>query len=148
MSRGQRIGLIALAVAVAAVAFVLARPDDEEEPQQRPAAESTPRGRADGPTATIEPRPEQRIELKGHEAVGGARRIVVKKGDFVRLVVESDAPDRIHLHGYDMTRPARPAEPARFALRVEIEGIFEVESHEAEDQGHNPVIARLVVQPS
>lgn len=148
MSRGQRVGLIALAVAAAAVAFVVARPDDDDDRAGTPAADRTTTERpstVDAPTATSEARPERRIRLRDHRpAGGGTRRIEVSKGDFVRLAVESDAPDEIHLHGYDITREARPGEPARFSFRAEIEGIFELESHEAGER----VIARLVVEPA
>ncbi len=150
MSRGQRLGLIALALAVAAGAFVVARPDDEDE-GQTPAADTAarePSGTAQEPTATTDPRPEQRIELRAHEPSGGVRRIEAQKGDFVRLVVESDTADEIHLHGYDITKEVRPGEAARFSFRADVEGIFEVESHEAEHEGADPVIARLVVEPS
>lgn len=148
MSRGQRAGLIALAVAVAAVAFVVARPDDDDDGAGTPAADTTrtqPPSTVEAPTATTEARPEQRIELRDHRpAGGGIRWIEVSKGDFVRLAVESDAPDEIHLHGYDITREARPGEPARFSFRADIEGIFEIESHE----GGERIIARLVVEPA
>ena len=150
MSRGQRLGLIALAVAVAAAAFVVARPDDEDD-NRTPAVDTTgrePSGTAQEPTATTEPRPETRIELRAHEPSGGVRRIDAKKGDFVRLLVESDTADEIHLHGYDITREVRAGEPARFSFRADVEGIFEVESHEAEHAGGDPVIARVVVEPS
>ena len=151
MSTGQRLSLIALAVAVAAVAFVVARPDGEDDKPKAPAAETTPRepsGTAGEPTATTDSRPEHRIELRGHRPAGGVRRIAVKKGQFVRLVVESDARDEIHLHGYDLTRELGPSEPARFSFRADIEGIFELESHEAEQHGGDPLVARLVVEPS
>ena len=150
MSRGQRLGLIALAVAVAALAFVIARPDDEDE-KRSPAAGTTERAPSrtpQEPTATTDPRPEERIVLRAHGPTGGVRRVEAKKGDFVRLVVESDAADEIHLHGYDVTRKVGPAEPARFSFRADVEGIFELESHEAEHEGGDPLIARLVVEPS
>lgn len=150
MSRGQRLGLIAGAVAVAALAFVVARPDDEEDRGAAPAAETTagrPSTGADEPTATTDARPEERIRLRGHRPSGGVRRIEARKGELVRLTVESDAADEIHLHGYDLTREARPGEPARFSFRADAEGIFEIESHEAEHAGE-PLIARLVVEPS
>ena len=147
MSRAQRAALLALAVAVTAVAFVVARPDDEKEEAGTPAADTTtgkPGATADGPTATTDARPEVRIRLRDHEpSGGGVRRVEAKRGDFVRLVVESDAPDEIHLHGYDLTKEAAPGQPARFSFRADIEGIFEVESHERGET----VIARVVVQP-
>ena len=148
MSRGQRLGLIALAVAVAAVAFVVARPADEDEGTSTPAADREPSGTAEEPTATTDARPETRVRLRAHKPLGGVQRIEAKKGELVRIAVESDAADEIHLHGYDITREAGPAQPARFSFRADVEGIFELESHEAEHGGGEPLIARLVVEPS
>jgi FtsP/CotA-like multicopper oxidase with cupredoxin domain len=135
-------------VAVAAVAFLLARPSDDDgddrEPAETPAAEtSTERT----PTATTEappppPAPE-RVTIRGGEVVGGARKITVEKGATVRIVVTSAAPDEIHLHGYDITRNVAPGKPARFRLKADAEGEFELEAH---DLGHKKV-ASLVVEP-
>ncbi len=151
MSRGQRLGLIALVIAVAAAAFVVARPDEEDDKRATPAADTTgqePSGTAEGPTATTDARPETRIRLRAHKPVGGVRRIEATKGELVRILVESDAPDQIHLHGYDIETDVRPAEPGRFSFRADVEGIFELESHEAEQHGGDPLVARLVVEPS
>ncbi len=41
-----------------------------------------------------------------------------------------------------------PGQPGRFKFKANIEGIFEIESHVAEDAGKDPLVARLVVQPS
>lgn len=146
MSRGQRAGLIALAVVVVAVGFVVAQPDDTDEKADMPSTESTVTDAAppaEAPTATTETRPEQRVRLRGGRPSGGVRRIEVTKGEFVRITVESDGPDEIHLHGYDITREAAPGQPARFSFRAEIEGVFEVESHEAGE-----AVARVVVTPA
>jgi FtsP/CotA-like multicopper oxidase with cupredoxin domain len=80
--------------------------------------------------------------------VGGAQDIEVESGDTVQIVVTSDAPDEIHLHGYDITRNPAPGQPARFRFKADAEGSFEIESHVAEDAGKDPLVARLVVQPS
>jgi FtsP/CotA-like multicopper oxidase with cupredoxin domain len=143
MSRNQRMGLVALAVLVAVAAFLIARPeDDQTEPARRATTqESAP-----------EPAPERprvaRIAIRGGVPQGGVRSIRVKTGEAVRIVVTSDAPDEIHLHGYDITRNAGPGKPARFAFNAKLEGVFEIESHEAEHAGREPRIARLVVEPS
>jgi len=63
-------------------------------------------------------------------------------------VVISDAPDDIHLHGYDIEKETAPGKPARFRIEADLEGVFEIESHVAEDAGREPLIARLVVEPS
>ena len=65
-----------------------------------------------------------------------------------RSSIARDAPDELHLHGYDITREAAPGQPARFQFKAEPEGVFEIESHTAEDAGKDPLVARLVVEPS
>ena len=89
-----------------------------------------------------------RIRIKGGQVVGGAKRIEASTGDTVRIVVASDAPDELHLHGYDITVNSAPGQPARFQFKANLEGVFELESHVAEDAGRNPLVAQLVVQPS
>jgi FtsP/CotA-like multicopper oxidase with cupredoxin domain len=139
MSRNQRMGLVALAVLVAVAAFLIARPDDDEtEPARRATTQES-----------VPERPRvARIKLRGGVPRGGVRSIRVKTGEAVRIVVTSDASDEVHLHGYDITRNAGPGKPARFALEAKLEGVFEIESHEAEHAGREPLIARLVVEPS
>jgi len=66
----------------------------------------------------------------------------------VRIVIAADAADELHLHGYDITREAMPGRPARFRFKANLEGVFEIESHIAEDAGKDPLVVRLVVEPS
>jgi hypothetical protein len=155
MSNRGRAGLIVLAVAVVAVAFIVLRPSDSSDKADDTAAQTTvtaPQDDAAGqPTATAEsaPPPPQEITLRGGVPEGGVKRIVVKKGDVVRLQIRTDeAGDEIHLHGYDIEKEARAKAPANFRFKADIEGVFEIESHTAEDAGREPLIARLVVEPS
>ena len=151
MSRNQRIALIALAVAVAAAAFVIAQPggDDEEEARTSGAKAgetATPSDRAR--TAEAKPPPAvERIRVEGGRPVGGVKEIRVRQGDTVRIAVSADAADEIHLHGYDITRRPAPGRPARFVFEANAEGVFDMESHVAEDAGKEPLVARLVVEP-
>ena len=62
-------------------------------------------------------------------------------------MVSADAPDDIHLHGYDIEKQVAPGQPARFRFRADVEGIFEIESHVAEDAGKDPLIGKLTVEP-
>jgi hypothetical protein len=160
MSRNQRIGLVVVALGVAVVAFVIARPGDDDDDGSQQAAQTTTAqtetGTADGAAETQTetepappPKPEiSRLRVRGGTVVGGVQRVQAATGDTVRIVVTSDAPDEIHLHGYDIYENAAPGRPARFVFRADIEGIFEIESHIAEDAGKDPLIARLVVEPS
>lgn len=140
------------ALAVAVVAFVVAQPSDDEDSSQPSNASQT-----EEPTGTTETRaepepppqpPVTRIDLKAGVIEGDVRSIEVAKGDTVRIVVTSDVPDEIHLHGYDIEREAAPGKPARFKFKANLEGAFELESHEAEHAGAEPLLARLLVGPS
>jgi FtsP/CotA-like multicopper oxidase with cupredoxin domain len=151
VSRNQRIALIALAVAVAAAAFVVAQPGDDDEEEARTsgakAGETATSDRAR--TAEAKPPPAvERIRVEGGRPVGGVKEITVKQGDTVRIAVSADAADEIHLHGYDITKRPAPGRPARFVFEANAEGVFDMESHVAEHAGKEPLVARLVVEPS
>ena len=157
MSRAGRLGLIALAAIVVVVAFVVASPGDDDDGGQ---ASNTPAQTTESPpTATAPSAPEPppdgpdrarvvRLELTGHAVEGGVKSVEVAKGERVRFDVISDEADDIHVHGYDIEQPVGPGTPTTFTFRADIEGIFEVESHQAEHVGKDPLIARLVVEPS
>ena len=150
VSRNQRIGVVIAALAVAVVAFIVARPGDDDEPS--PSTTTTQTQGQSGGTET-QPRAEAepavvRINVKGGVIDGDVKSIRVAKGDTVRIVVTSDVPDQIHLHGYDIEKEAAPGKPARFKFKADAEGAFELESHAAEDAGEEPLLARLLVGPS
>jgi len=153
VSTKQRIILIALSVLVALVALVLLLPEESSERADEPRVPAgqtggaPPSGEPPGTEAEPAPPAPRRIAVVGGKAKGGVREIEVTAGEVVRLVVSSDAPDDIHLHGYDIERAAAPGKPARFRFEADIEGAFEIESHVAEDAGLEPRIANLVVQP-
>ena len=157
MSRNQRIGLIVAAVVFAVVAFVIASPGGDDDNGGDQAARTTETTTTetetdtgtDEPHETVQPAPEAtRIEIRGGAVVGGPADIKVKKGDVVRIVVSSDAHDDIHLHGYDIEKEVEPGRPARFRFTADLEGIFEMESHVAEDAGKDPLVGKLTVEPS
>jgi FtsP/CotA-like multicopper oxidase with cupredoxin domain len=156
MPRNQRIGLIVAAAVIAVLAFVIASPgsdDDGDQAAQTTPAEQTETGGAteSAPTETAAPAPPKpevsRIQIRGGEVVGGPAEIRAKKGDTVVIVVSADAPDDIHLHGYDVEKKVEPGRPARFRVKTNLEGEFEIESHVAEDAGRDPLIGTLIVEP-
>jgi len=61
--------------------------------------------------------------------------------------VSADAHDVIHLHGYNIEKDIEPGKPATFKFTAGIEGIFEIESHVAEDAGREPLMGKLTVEP-
>jgi len=117
MSRSGRIALIAAAIAVAGVAFVLVRSGSDDDG-----------GSAQTTTQRIGAPSARRIEVRGGEPVGGVQRISATKGDALRLVVgSSDTSGEVHLHGYDLKRDVAPGRPASFKFKADIEGAFEIE---------------------
>jgi hypothetical protein len=161
MTRNQRIGLLVAAIVVAVVAVVIAvaAGDDggggqaADTTQTTRTSEQSQSGTGtdttEEPHETVPPEPAvTRIRIQGGQVVGGLADIKVTKGDEVRIVVSSDADDDIHLHGYDIEKPVEPGKPARFKFTADIEGIFEIESHVAEDAGREPLVGKLTVEPS
>ena len=160
MSRNQRIGLLVAALAVAVVAVVVAIASGGEDDGGDQAARTTTQAETrtgtqtgtettEQPHETVPPEsPVTRIRIQGGQVAGGPAAIKVTKGDTVRFVVSSDAHDDIHLHGYDIEKPVEPGQPARFRFTADLEGIFELESHVAEDAGKDPLIGKLTVEPS
>jgi plastocyanin len=155
MSRNQRIGLIVAALLVAVIAFVIASPgadDDGDRAAQTTATTETSGSSGTGTETATEPPPPPkpevtRIQIRGGEVVGGPAEIKAKNGDTVVIVVSADAPDDIHLHGYDIEKKAAPGQPARFRFKANLEGEFEIESHVAEDAGRDPLVGTLIVEP-
>jgi FtsP/CotA-like multicopper oxidase with cupredoxin domain len=157
VSKAARWSLVALAVVVAVAAFLIARPGEDDGGEQgdagQTAAETAPADTAPTATAPSAPKPppdgpDATVVTLRDYAVGEVESIEVEKGDQVRLVFRSNVPDSIHIHGYDLEQEAAPGQPARFSFPADIEGVFEIESHEAEHQGKDALIARLVVEPS
>lgn len=65
------------------------------------------------------------IEVDGDEVAG--RRVSVPQGDEVRLRVEADVSDHVHVHTYDLFADVTPEQPAGIEFVADIPGIHEVE---------------------
>jgi len=110
--------------------------------------ETEPTTTAETDTTTTETEAEDKpdvdvlIKVVDGERVGGKGKVEAKQGDHVRITVEVDAPQELHLHGYDLEAEATPNKPGIFQFEAELEGIFELESHASEK-----VIADVVVEP-
>lgn len=151
MSREQRFGLVALAVAVAVAAFVIARPGDDDDELATTGPAATDIAAPAEPTTEEETQPAEpepavpeatRIRVEGGQPVGGVQEVAVAAGDTVRLTVTSDTPQEVHVHGYDIIENAAPGSPARFEFDADAEGVFEVEL-----EGPHTQIAELRVEP-
>lgn len=60
--------------------------------------------------------------------------ISVDEGDNMTLLVSSDKPMELHLHGYDAELEVEPGETARVRFEADITGRFEIEDHESEKE--------------
>jgi plastocyanin len=152
MSRNQRIGLIVAAVIVAVLAFVIASPggdDSSDKTSQTNATTAPSKTTGTGTDATSAPAQPQatKIDIRGGKVAGGPAEIHAKNGDTVVIVVSADAPDDVHLHGYDIEKPVEPGKPATFRFKANLEGEFDIESHKAEDAGRDPLLGTLIVEP-
>ncbi len=147
MSRTTRtLALLGAALAVAVAGFVLLRPSDDGETTATTQA-TTPSTTTATTTATTtttpKPRPKPKvIRVEDGRPVGGVKQIEVVQGRTVRLLVRSDSPDEVHVHGYDLEQPVGPDAPARFRFKASSQGRYEIELH-----GSGTQIARLDVTP-
>jgi hypothetical protein len=149
MSRGARLGFLAVAVIILLVAFLMLRPssDDPETTADAPTATptladtSTPEpGATETPTPTPTPKP---TVDPGPVLTGGkVQKIRVDKGETVRFRVRSSKDEEVHIHGYDIKKNVKAGQTVRVSFTATIDGIFEIEFEDSATQ-----IAELRVDP-
>jgi heme/copper-type cytochrome/quinol oxidase subunit 2 len=91
------------------------------------------------PTSTAEPTTTTAgfsgtlIEAKvtGDEVEVASRRVRVSRGEQVRIRVEADRTEEVHVHGYDLSEDVAPGRPAVIAFTADAPGVFEVELEQA-----------------
>ena len=146
---------IAAGLAAVVVLFVVLAPGEDEEPPTATATTSgTPTTTETTPTATetesptettsASPTPdvvEIEVEVEDGE-VDGPGDVEVQQGERVRLVVEADVTDEVHVHGYDLLADVSPSEPAVIVFRADAPGVFEVEL-----EGARLPLLQLTVSP-
>ena len=82
------------------------------------------------------------IVVRNGEPVDGIQELTFDAGERVRFRVRSNVADEIHVHGYDVSEEVAAGGSVVFSFPADIEGIFEVELHESEEQ-----IAELRIEP-
>lgn len=92
-------------------------------------APSTPASPAPAasPTASAE---LLQFEIARGRATPPLDRIEIEQGSTVRIVVTSDQPDAIHLHGYDLEAPIGPGADGVIEFTADQAGLFELETHD------------------
>jgi len=125
-----RVALAVGALVLAAVTFIAVRPSGDSS-STVPTTATTTAGAA-----------PHVIRIRGGKPVGGVHDITVKQGGRIRFTVLADAPEHVHLHGYDVEKPVGPQQPARYDLPATINGVFVIELEDAREQ-----IGQLTVDP-
>lgn len=103
-------------------------PPTKSEPETSPSTEPTPESKAAEPaeeavTITI------REEADQIEPLGDT--VEVDKGQQIRLLVDSDAADELHVHSEpEQTFAVKAEQGQEFRFTIESPGTYEVESHE------------------
>jgi co-chaperonin GroES (HSP10) len=138
MTQGRRIALIAAAVVIAVVAFIVLKPDDKKETTG--SGQTAPSG--SGTTSKPTPPTATQIKVVNGKPDGGIKEIDVNKGDQVRFTISSDVSDEIHVHGYDFMKDVKAGGKVTFSFPAKIDGEFVVEL-----EGRGEQIASLVVNP-
>ena len=163
LSGVQRAGVVLGGLAVLLIVFVVLRGNDgngssssSSAPQTTatstgsdpaatdPATTSTPTSSTGSTSTATTPEPAvQTVRVVNGQPAGGIKTISYTKGDQVRLKVQSDTADEIHVHGYDLKKDVTAGGSVEFDFKATIEGRFEVELENAGTQ-----IAMLEVDPS
>jgi hypothetical protein len=110
--------------------------------QATPPAATTTEAATTGATSAA-PKPTTiTIAVKGGRPQGGIQRPTIAKGKKVVLVVETDAGEAVHLHGYNIEKTVTPGTPVRIPFTATLPGRFELELHHPD-----VVLAVLEVEP-
>lgn len=133
--------------AIVVLFVVLSGGDDDSDSEQAAVTTTTTIEPSDAESepAEEEEKPEPAIDLivvRGGEPKGGIQELTYSKGDRVRLEVESDVDEHVHVHGYDLFEDVAAGGTAKFSFPADIDGVFEIE---LEDSGVQ--LAQLTVKP-
>lgn len=138
--------VIVASAVVVVVLFVLLQPGgpDEPRPSPSPSPSSPTSSTSRSPSPTESPQSERTIiEVTFRDgSVQGPTEFTVTQGDRVRILVNADVEDVVHLHSYDLQADVAPGEPARMDFAADVAGVFECE---LEDAG--TLLFRLEIAP-
>jgi FtsP/CotA-like multicopper oxidase with cupredoxin domain len=70
-------------------------------------------------------------KVTGNNVQTASKRVRVDLGQKVRIQVEADRAEEVHVHGYDLKGDVAPGKPAVIDLTANVPGVFEVELEEA-----------------
>ena len=130
----RRAAVLLVPVAVALVGCAGSDPQDSAASSDTSSSSASSESSAapdTGTPATEEAGQRIEVSVAGGEVSGDTGRVPVVLGDEVTLVITSDAPDELHVHGYDLTAAIAADRPATLSFAADTPGVFEVELHDA-----------------
>jgi hypothetical protein len=74
------------------------------------------------------------VRVTGDEVETASRRVRVDSGKQVRIRVQADRAEEVHVHGYDLSADVAPGKPAVIEFTADAAGVFEVELEQAKLQ--------------
>jgi FtsP/CotA-like multicopper oxidase with cupredoxin domain len=69
--------------------------------------------------------------VTGDKVETASRRVRIDRGQKVRIRVQADRAEEVHLHGYDLSADLAPGRPAAIDFTADAPGVFEVELEQA-----------------
>jgi FtsP/CotA-like multicopper oxidase with cupredoxin domain len=142
MTRAHRFTFLGIAVVIAVVAVIFIGGGEDEATETAdtpPTVTPTPDDADATATATATPTPEPPPVLQG----GKLTKLRYREGETVRFRVTSDAPEEVHIHGYDIAKEIAAGETVTVTFKADLTGIFEIEYENAHEQ-----IGQLRVDPN
>lgn len=82
------------------------------------------------------------VAIAAGEVVASDERVIVTLGTVVRMVVDSDIDDELHVHGVDESVELRAGQTVTHDFTANVPGTFEVELH-----GSGDLLFTLQIQP-
>ena len=82
------------------------------------------------------------LVVHNEEPVNGVETLEYSAGEQVEFKIESNTATELHVHGYEIEKAVPAGKPITISFPAELEGIYDVEVHPAEEQ-----IAELRVNP-
>ena len=70
-------------------------------------------------------------KVTGNQVETASRRVRIDLGQKVRVQVEADRAEEVHVHGYDLKGDVAPGKPAIIDFTANVPGVFEVELEES-----------------
>ena len=74
------------------------------------------------------------VRVTGDDVETASRRVRVDRGERVRISVQADRAEEVHVHGYDLSEDVAPGRPAVIEFTADAAGVFEVELEQAKLQ--------------